>query len=79
MTKDVETYYYCYVSIKTMKRVSRSFETPQREDHLLRDPCVEGFEPALEFRMRRHVTREMRRRVGVNERERRMRTFLCIN
>ena len=35
-----------------MKRVSRSILAPQREDHKLRGSCVEGFEPALEFRMR---------------------------
>ena len=38
-----------------MKRVSKSDETPQRENHLLRGSCVEGFEPALEFRMRHNL------------------------
>ena len=63
-----------------MKRVSRSFETIQRENHLLRGSCVKGFEPASEFRMRRSVMRrEMRRRIGVNDHERGTQGISCVN
>ncbi len=54
-----------YISriIKTLKRVSKSQEAPQREnvtqpdrrdssEAWLEGSCAEGFEPALEFRMR---------------------------
>ena len=45
----------------------------------LRGSCVEGFEPALEFRMRQSGKLwEMRRRAGVNGYERRARLVASI-